>query len=131
MFLGTLEHFISPEKALDEARRVLKDGGQLCIVVPNLYYIKNIQNMWRKEKKQSTEQILEISKTVDSWKKFFCNNGLEVIKIYKDNHILRYISRQDGLFRKVVKFIIKPFLFSLPTYFSFQVVFICKKRLIL
>ncbi|HEC35147.1 MAG TPA: class I SAM-dependent methyltransferase [Anaerolineae bacterium] len=34
-FMGTLEHFLDPEKALREINRVLRQGAQICFVVPN------------------------------------------------------------------------------------------------
>lgn len=37
--LGSLEHFLKPEKALSEMYRVLKDNGLLCIVLPNRWAI--------------------------------------------------------------------------------------------
>lgn len=40
--LGSLEHFLSPQKALKEMVRVLKDEGTCCIVLPNRWAIDGI-----------------------------------------------------------------------------------------
>lgn len=40
--LGSLEHFLSPRRALKEIARVLKDDGICCIVLPNRFAIDGI-----------------------------------------------------------------------------------------
>ena len=42
-----LEHFDSPKKAMLEMARVLKPGGRLIIVVPNVYFWRRIYKNWR------------------------------------------------------------------------------------
>jgi ubiquinone/menaquinone biosynthesis C-methylase UbiE len=44
----SLEHFISPFTALCEMVRVLKDDGEIEIVVPNLYHYNRINSNYRK-----------------------------------------------------------------------------------
>lgn len=127
IMLGTLEHFLNPADALLEATRVLIPEGKLCIVVPNLYYIKHIGNIWRKKKTPLTDQIIELVKSFTGWKRFFEENGLRVREVFKDNHILRYIGPSNSVIKKAVKAAARPFLFLLPLSLSYQFVFICRK----
>lgn len=127
IMLGTLEHFLDPVSALKEAKRVLIPHGSFCIVVPNLYYIRDIGNIWRKKKTPSTTQIFEVSKSFRGWKNFFEENSLKINNVFKDNHILYYIGPNNSLAKKIIKITIRPFLFLLPLNLSFQFVFICRK----
>ena len=44
--LGSLEHFLSPPKALEEMRRVLKPDGRAVIVVPNQWFAYDVARGW-------------------------------------------------------------------------------------
>ena len=44
--LGSLEHFLSPPKALEEMRRVLKPAGRAVIVVPNQWFAYDVARGW-------------------------------------------------------------------------------------
>jgi len=129
VMLGTLEHFLNPTKGLKEAVRVLSNGGKICIVVPNLYYIKHFWNIWTKKKTPSTDQIIEHLKPLKEWESFFRKSGLFIINVLKDNHILYYIGPKTSFLKKMIKFIIRPFLFLLPLRLSYQFIFICEKSL--
>jgi SAM-dependent methyltransferase len=127
VMLGTLEHFLKPEDAIKEAERVLKEEGKLCIVVPNLYYIRNLGNLWARNKRPSTDQLLEISQPLNGWRSFLTNNGLQIARIYKDNHILYYSRRNESPLKKTLKALVRNFLFLIPIKLSFQFIFICTK----
>jgi len=40
--LGTIEHYLNPEKGLKEILRVAKPQAKICIVLPNYYFLFNI-----------------------------------------------------------------------------------------
>src|SRR4051812_9466351 len=44
--LGSLEHFLSPPKALEEMRRVLRPNGRAVIVVPNQWFAYDVARGW-------------------------------------------------------------------------------------
>ena len=44
--LGSLEHFLSPPKALEEMRRVLAPGGRAVVVVPNQWFAYDVVRGW-------------------------------------------------------------------------------------
>jgi len=44
--LGSLEHFLSPPKALEEMRRVLVPGGRAVVVVPNQWFAYDVVRGW-------------------------------------------------------------------------------------
>jgi SAM-dependent methyltransferase len=44
--LGSLEHFLRPEVALEEMRRVLAPGGRAIVVVPNQWFAYDVARGW-------------------------------------------------------------------------------------
>jgi len=79
--LGALEHFVDMEKGLAEFSRVVKPGGTLCILVPNLNYL---YWMWRKDKGTEQQDINERLMTLDQWTDVFKRAGFQVIDIHQD-----------------------------------------------
>lgn len=116
LFIGTLEHFLDIEKALEEAIRVCKPESTFCFVVPNLssIFFKFLGG---------TEQDQEEAKTLEEWSKIFTRHGLRTGSIYRDigpsvktSPFLRSIARSIAI-------ILTNFL---PIRFTYQLIFICK-----
>jgi SAM-dependent methyltransferase len=57
--LGSLEHFLDPEAALREMRRVLKHDGKCCIVLPNSWYVGDVVAGWARGSGLDHSQGLE------------------------------------------------------------------------
>ncbi len=83
--LGSLEHFLSPERGCQEMARVLKKGGVSCIYVPNTFWIQNVINVWFKGKTPTQSQDIERFGTKQEWQGLFENNGLKVKRLCKYN----------------------------------------------
>lgn len=83
--MGSLEHFLSPEKGCSEISRVLKKDGISCIYVPNTYWIRFVINAWFKGKPPTQKQDIELFGTRFEWEEMFRDNGLVVKKLCKFN----------------------------------------------
>ncbi|UCE73846.1 MAG: methyltransferase domain-containing protein [Methanomassiliicoccales archaeon] len=83
--LGSLEHFLNPDKGCQEIARVLKKDGISCIYVPNTFWIKHVINAWFKGAPPSQTQDIERFATKNEWQELFKDNGLKVVKLCKYN----------------------------------------------
>jgi SAM-dependent methyltransferase len=80
--IGTLEHFLAPERALAEMRRVLKPEGRACIMVPNSRALK-----WRIEAKLlrlHEEDSHERAATFEEWRSVLTHSGFTIERIERD-----------------------------------------------
>jgi SAM-dependent methyltransferase len=116
-FLGTLEHFLDPVRALREARRVLQPGSQICLVVPNagFFLFKLLRG---------TGQPHEVPRTREEWRELFETEGLEIEAVYRD---IGPGAFSDGpLLRGVARTLVLFFSNLLPIDHAYQFVFICR-----
>lgn len=117
--LGTIEHFSSPAKGLEEIKRITKKGGQILLVVPNSYWVLNKVKLYR-----GTEQPQEMLATMGEWARFIQKHNLDIKEIGKDigPKILKTKKPTGILKRLFLKFTI-----ALPILFAYQFVFICRR----
>lgn len=117
--LGTIEHFPSPARGLQEIHRVLADNAQALFVVPNSYWILNKLRLYK-----GTEQPQEMLGTIGEWGRLFERNHLRVVGIGKDPGppILKN-RRLAGMAKRML---LKITLF-LPREFAYQFIFVCRK----
>lgn len=117
-FMGTLEHFIHPERSLREALRVLRPRAQLCFVVPNsqFFLFKFLGG---------TEQPYEKPRTYEGWCRLFASEGLVVEAVYRD---VGPGIREGGLLRGLVRKSILLLSGLFPLNQTYQFVFICRRR---
>jgi SAM-dependent methyltransferase len=130
MNIGSLEHYLHPEKGLDELIRVCKPGGKLCIVLPNYYYLLNIIHaFWKGDHLKGHHQINEKVDTMKGWLRFLNRNNLIVEKIHQDKG-----PKQPSIFRtknplKIIKRVLKKIILGiLPLHLTYQFAFICQKK---
>lgn len=115
--LGSLEHFMDKEKALNEVKRVLRRDGQVLITVPNA-------NFWgyKITGKKGTEQqdAIETLYSLEGWKELLEKNGLKVLQVDDDNSIL-------WKFKGLKKLGLKTIWKIVPFKYTYQFMFLCKK----
>jgi SAM-dependent methyltransferase len=116
VFMGTLEHFISPENALREAIRVLKPGAQLCFVVPNSSFL--LFRLFG-----GTGQPHEVPRTCEGWRELFERAGLGIEMVYRDTGPGVFEGRK--LLRGLMRRLLLSFSNLMPLRYTYQFVFIC------
>ena len=83
--LGSLEHFLDMDRALQEMGRVLTGDGKLLILVPNSYFLGDIIWVWLTGAhiggKSGKHQPIERVDTIWGWQQLIENNGFKVIKV--------------------------------------------------
>lgn len=126
--LGSLEHFLHPERGIQEIIRVLKPDGRAAILLPNAYYLPDlILKVWLKGYGPNHHQIVERFAAANEWRDYLEQNGLQVQKIYKYNFMLPQNLRDWNWFARHPRRLIPPLLgLFIPFNFSFSFLYICK-----
>lgn len=85
--LGSLEHFVAPEIALNEMLRVAKNDARFILLVPNADFLTRRVGLF-----SGTYQVdaKEHVRTLDEWNNLFNKSGLTVIDRWKDLHVLSW-----------------------------------------
>lgn len=121
--LGSLEHYLCPEKGVKEISRVLKKDGRACIVLPNKWYWFDCLRGMKSGAELFHGQELERFYSKESACSLLEENGLIMTKILGYNNKI-FLSRKW-----------KPFVFLYDNWLryiihpnaSYQFVFMCKK----
>lgn len=114
--IGSLEHFGEPKACLKEMKRVMKDDGRACLMLPNLYYYRNIINKLFHGKEPTSYQVIERFTSLKEWAKLIEDSGFKIDKIYKYNKFNR--PKWLIFIRSII----------IPLYFSHHFLFICSKK---
>jgi len=124
--LGALEHFINPLKALQEMTRTARDDAVFLLLVPNKDFLTAKLSLF-----SGTDQhdIKEEVRTLGEWKELFETADLEVIKCWKDLHVLSW----SWISQKKWYHIPLPAAQALalvvwPLSWQYQVYHLCKKK---
>jgi len=127
--LGSLEHYLNPEKGLQEIARVCKPDGKICIVLPNYYFLLNIiYALFKGDHLKGYRQINERVEPLKRWLQFLKKEDLIIEKIYQDKG-----DKQPSIFehRNIIKMArraVKKIILALtPLNLTYQFVFICRK----
>lgn len=81
--LGSLEHYLHPERGVQEIARVLKPTGRALIMLPNIYYWRYVVRAAIKKSGPSHGQDLERFATIDQWQRLLEENGLRVDRVVR------------------------------------------------
>ena len=113
--LGSLEHFLDIPKALREMKRVLSKDGVLLVLVPNLFWYKDLLAVFftgdRKERNQTHEKFA----LLEEWRRILESEGLSV------THVAKY----NGIAKSKFKQWLKDCL--IPLNFSYHFAFFCQR----
>lgn len=124
--LGALEHFMDPDKALQEMARVGCDTARFLILVPNDGFLPRRLGLFR-----GTRQVVarEIVRPLQEWESMFHRSGLRVEKRWKDLHI---VSREwifcGSLPRNLMRLLSAMIIMFLPVALQYQVYYLCYRK---
>lgn len=113
--LGSLEHFMDIGKAISEMKRVANDSAVILILVPNIFWYKDLLSVLFTGNRKDRNQIHEHFASLGEWKESFKKMGLEVAKTKKYNGIAK------SSFKQWIKDLV------IPLRFSYHFIFICRK----
>lgn len=113
--LGSLEHFLDIGKAVEEMKRILKPEGVILILVPNIFWYKDLLSVALTGQRKVRNQTQERFMSLGEWKELLERFGLNVTTILKYN----------GIAKSGLKQWFKDLL--VPTRFSYHFVYLCKK----
>lgn len=115
--LGSLEHFLDPERGVQEMARVLKNKGRAAVLVPNSYFLMTLLNVWRTGSiGTTTSQKVDRPATRNAWQCLFERNGLDVETVHKYNYRSPRASWKYRLIRPLI-----------PLNLSYCFLFLCRK----
>jgi len=112
--LGSLEHFQDIPKSLSEMRQIAAPNAFFMILVPNLYWYKDILSAWLTGDRKPRNQTHEKFASLKEWKTILENSGMIVKKIIKYN----------GIAKNPIKQWLKDLL--IPRNLSYHFLFICR-----
>jgi len=121
--LGSLEHFLHPEKGVKEIGRVLKKDGRACIVLPNKWYWFDCFRGMRFGADPFHGQELERFYSKEDALKLIEKKGLIVTKTYGYNNKIS-LSRKWKVFELLYNSWLRDVVHA---NISYQFVFICEK----
>lgn len=128
--LGSLEHYLEPEKGMQELHRVGKKEAVFCIVLPNSVSIDFFLHVVKHGSKTVDDfQIIERTATRTEWEEMLKNNGFEIIKVYGSNLWPELF--QEGTFKvkSIGKYLQRKLIKAFcPVNLAREFVFICRKK---
>ncbi len=97
--LGSLEHFIHPDRGAREISRVMKPTGKAAILLPNSHHLQAIYNVYKTGSVLPELQDFERFGTRVEWQALLEENGLKVKSVHKFNTgFSRYFKRGGKVF---------------------------------
>jgi len=113
--LGSMEHFMDIAKAIRQMIRVAKPEALFYIMVPNIFWYKDLLAVLFKGSRLTRNQTHEHFASLEEWRELLEENGLHVTKTQKYNGIAK------NPFKQMIKDAI------IPLRFSYHFIFICRK----
>ena len=112
--LGSLEHFLDIEKALREMIRITVPEGLLFILIPNMFWYKDIWSVCWSGHRVTRNQTHERFASLGEWREVFEKTGLRIEGVKKYN----------GIAKNALKQRLKDWL--IPVRFSYHFLFLCR-----
>ena len=85
--LGSLEHFLDISKALAEMKRIVRKDGWIFLMVPNLFWYKDILSVLKSGDISPRNQRYEFFAAPSRWKHIISEAGLKIKEKWKYNGI--------------------------------------------
>ena len=126
--LGSLEHYLDPEKGVREISRVMSAGGTAAIMLPNSYAYGEIIKALFTGKSSDEWQAVERHATVNQWKDMLEKNGLKVIRTNGYNKYPEFFKPGTRKVKSLRKYLVTCFFrYLTPFNLAQQFVYICRK----
>ncbi len=120
--IGSLEHYLNPEKGCEEMVRVLKDNGTAVILLPNSHDIITIYHAYHFGTGLNDMQDFERFASRKEWHDFLEEHSFEVVETHKFDRKLPCKPF------KWFNFLYNVFIDRIPLNLSRVFVFVCKKK---
>lgn len=124
--IGSLEHYLNPEKGASEIYRILRPGGKAAVLLPNAFgLLGNIKHVMSTGDIFDDGQPLQRYATRSAWEKKLTGAGLMVSKTIDYAEVVFPRTRQDAIWflshpRKILRYFISFFIpFNLTNHFVF------------
>ena len=124
--LGSLENMPDPWKAIVEIRRVTKEQGLICILVPNMFWLEDVCLAWFRQREDRPFQPFERRATRSGWRNFLLAHGLLVEQELRYNKPA--VLFRGGKLKSLRKFLVSSALnLFTPFNLSLNFVYLCRK----
>ncbi len=110
---GSMEHFTDIPKSIQEMKRVAGKNARVFILVPNMFWYKDILAVLFTGNRKTRNQTHERFASLGEWQEILTSSGLKVLKTLKYNGIAKYPLKQQ----------IKDWV--IPVRFSYHLLFVC------
>jgi ubiquinone/menaquinone biosynthesis C-methylase UbiE len=126
--LGSLEHFLSPQRGIQEIYRVLKKGGRAAFILPNSFYLGDILKVLFKGSSDEQWQIQEKVLSKGQWRQLLEKNKFRVDKIYGYNKFPEFFQPSSFKIKSIKKYVKRLLLkYLCPLNLSWQFLYLCRK----
>lgn len=128
--IGSLEHYIHPDKGAKEIARILKHDGRACILLPNAFGMwGNIKHVWLHGEIFDDGQPLQRYATRNTWQKMLISSGMKIDRVIGYGEIDFPYTWRDFSFmlrhpQKIIRGVLSR---MIPVNLSNHFVFICSR----
>ena len=128
--LGSLEHFVSPARGLQEMHRVVKPDGYVLLLLPNSYYwLDIVWHVWRTGYPVSHSQTIERFATFGEWRSLLEENRFVVVQAHKYNLCWPASLADLNWYARSPRKLVYPLLSPLtPFQLAYSFLFLCRPR---
>lgn len=126
--LGSLEHYLHPDRGVQEIARVLKADGVAGLMLPNKYYLPHIWREMRTGQAPDEQEGFERLMTRVQWQRLIAGNGLVVTRVVRQNEIKPLVASGTWKVKSLKKTVLSRLMWALcPLDLSYHFVFVCRK----
>ena len=126
--LGSLEHYRSMARGLDEMARVLKADGLACIMVPNVFWLGDVLEVLWRGACSSGFQIIERHGTRKGWERLLAAHGLVVDRTLRYNKPYPLFAPSSWKIKSIPRFLWRNLFNAVcPFNLSLEFIYLCRK----
>ena len=129
--IGSLEHYLHPQRGADEIGRLLKPGGRACVLLPNAFgLLGNVRYVLRHGEVFDDGQPLQRYATRRTWERLLLNGGLAIERVVGYGELQRPRTWADTrrLLLRPSKWLRALAVPLIPLNLANHLVFICARR---